>query len=99
MDFLVLPPEVNSLRLYAGVGSSSTFAAAAGWDGLAAELRSAAASFASVTTGLSGGWWQGPSSAAMVDAAASYVAWLVAAATRAEEAATQAGVMAEAFQA
>ena len=98
MDFLVLPPEINSLRLYAGVGSTSMLAAVAGWDGLAAELRSAAASFASVTTGLSGEWWQGPSSAAMGEAAASYVAWLGAAATRAEEAAGQARVMAEAFE-
>jgi hypothetical protein len=99
MDFLVLPPEINSLRLYAGVGSTSMLAAVAGWDGLAAELRSAAASFASVTTGLSGGWWQGPSSAAMGNAAAAYVAWLGAAATRAEAAAAQARVMAEAFEA
>jgi hypothetical protein len=99
MDFLTLPPEVNSVRVYAGLGSGSMLPAAAAWDGLAAELRSAAASFGAVTSGLSGGWWQGPSSAAMGDAAAAYVAWLGAAATRAEQAASQAQVMAGAFEA
>ncbi len=49
MDFLVLPPEVNSVRVHTGVGSGSLLAAAAAWDGLAADLRSAAASFGSVT--------------------------------------------------
>ncbi len=99
MDFLVLPPEVNSARVHAGAGSGSMLAAVAGWDRLAAELRSAAASFGSVTSGLSGGWWQGPSSAAMGDAAAAYVAWLGAAATQAEQAAAQARVTAGAFEA
>jgi len=99
MDFLTLPPEVNSVRVYAGLGSGSMLPAAAAWNGLAAELRSAAASFGEVTSGLSGGWWQGPSSAAMGDAAAAYVAWLGAAATRAEQAASQAQVMAGAFEA
>jgi len=96
---LTLPPEVNSVRVYAGLGSGSMLAAVAAWDGLAAELRSAAASFGAVTSGLSGGSWQGPSSAAMGDAAAAYVAWLGAAATRAEQAAAQARVMVGAFEA
>jgi len=99
MDFLTLPPEVNSVRVYAGLGSGSMLPVAAAWNGLAAELRSAAASFGAVTSGLSGGWWQGPSSVAMSDAAAAYVAWLGAAATRAEQAASQAHVMAGAFEA
>ena len=99
MNFLVLPPEVNSSRMFSGEGSGSLLAAAAGWGGLAAELRSAAASFWSVTAGLSGGWWQGPSSAAMGEAAAGYVAWLGAAATHAEQVATQARVTAGAFEA
>ncbi len=99
MNFLVLPPEVNSSRMFSGEGSGSLAAAAAGWDGLAAELRSAAASFWSVTAGLSGEWWQGPSSAAMGEVAVGYVAWLGAAATHAEQAATQARVTAGAFEA
>jgi PPE-repeat protein len=35
---------------------------AAAWDGLAAELRPAAASFASLLSGVVGRWWQGPAS-------------------------------------
>ena len=50
-SFSVLPPEINSSRLYGGAGSGPMLAAAAAWDGLAGELGSAAASFGSVTTG------------------------------------------------
>lgn len=99
MDFLVLPPEVNSMRMYTGVGSGSMLAAVVAWDGLATDLRSAAPSFGPVTSGLSGLWWQGPSSAAMSQVAAAYVAWLGAAATQAEQAAAQARVTAGAFEA
>ena len=38
MDFLALPPEINSALMYAGAGSGPLFVAAAAWDGLAAEL-------------------------------------------------------------
>jgi PE-PPE domain/PPE family len=99
MDFLVSPPEVNSLRMHTGVGSGSMLAVVASWGGLAAELRSAAASFGSVTSGLSEGWWRGASSAAMRDTAAAYVAWLRVAAAHAEQAATQARAIAGAFEA
>jgi PPE family/PE-PPE domain len=99
MEFLVSPPEVNSLRVHAGVGSGSMVAAAAAWDELAANLQSAAASFGSVASGLSGRWWQGPSSTAMREAAAPYVAWLSEAATQAERAAAQARVTVGAFEA
>ena len=40
MDFAMLPPEVNSGRMYAGPGSGPMLAAATAWDGLAAELQS-----------------------------------------------------------
>ena len=39
MDFGALPPEINSGRMYAGPGAGSMLAAAAAWDGLAAELQ------------------------------------------------------------
>lgn len=58
--FSVLPPEINSLRMYLGAGSAPMLQAAAAWDGLAAELGTAASSFSSVTTGLTGQAWQGP---------------------------------------
>jgi PPE-repeat protein len=49
MNFSILPPEINSARIYLGVGSGPTLAAAAAWDCLAAELRAAGAAFSSVT--------------------------------------------------
>ena len=97
MDFAVLPPEINSSRIYAGPGSGSMMAAAAAWDGLAAELRSTAASYSSVISGLTTEW-QGPSSEAMAAAAAPYAAWMNATAAQAEQAATQARAAAAAYE-
>ncbi len=68
MDFGGLPPEVNSARIYAGPGSGSMMTAVSAWNGLAAELRSAASSYGSVTSALTNDSWVGPSSAAMEDA-------------------------------
>ena len=99
MDFLVLRPEVNSSRMFSGTGSGPMLAAARAWDGLAAELQSAATSFGSVVSGVTSGPWQGPSAAAMRAAAAPYVAWLTAATSRAEQSATQIRAAAGAFEA
>lgn len=54
MDFGVLPPEINSGRMYAGPGSGPMLAAAAAWDGLATELQSTAADYGSVISVLTG---------------------------------------------
>ncbi|WP_152978974.1 PPE domain-containing protein, partial [Mycobacterium intracellulare] len=45
MDFAVLPPEINSARMYAGPGSGPMLAAAMAWDELAAALQSTADSY------------------------------------------------------
>ncbi len=69
VNFSVLPPEINSGRMFFGAGSGPMLAAAAAWDGLAAELGLAAESFGLVTSGLAGGSgqaWQGAAAAAMV---------------------------------
>jgi PPE-repeat protein len=63
-DFGVLPPEINSARMFSGPGSGPLLSAAAAWNGLAAEL--SAAAYDSVITGLSGEAWIGPASAAIV---------------------------------
>src|ERR1700761_4389811 len=86
-NFLVLPPEINSLRIFAGAGSGPMLSAATAWDGLAAELGSAASSFNSVISGLVGQAWQGPASKAMASVAAPYAGWLSAAGAQAENAA------------
>jgi PPE-repeat protein len=99
MDFAMLPPEVNSGRMYAGPGSGPMLAAAAAWDGLAAELQSTAASYGSVISELSGGPWLGPSSASMTAATTPYLQWMTGAAAQAEQTAMQAKAAAAAYEA
>src|SRR6185312_13700538 len=98
MDFGILPPEVNSGRMYAGAGSGSMLAAAAAWDGVAAQLHAAATSYGSVISNLSSGW-QGPSSLTMAAAGAPYVEWMSATAAQAEQAASRARAAAAAYDA
>jgi PPE-repeat protein len=98
MDFGTYPPEINSLRMYTGPGAAPMLTAAQAWQGLAAELHSAANSYQSVISGLTTGPWQGPASASMAAAAATYVTWLNATAAQAEETAAQAKAVAAAYQ-
>ena len=99
LDFAALPPEINSARMYAGPGSGSMITAAAGWEGLAADLRSQAASYSSVVSGLTGDGWRGPASASMAAAAAPYAAWMNTTAAQAEQAANQAKAAAAGYEA
>lgn len=99
MDFALLPPEINSTRMYAGPGSGSMLAAAAAWDELASELYSTAGMYQSVIDGLTVGPWVGPSASLMAAAAAPYVEWMNTAAAQAEEAASQAKAAAIAYEA
>lgn len=99
MSFFVLPPEINSLRMFIGAGTAPMLQAASAWEGLADELGSAAQSFASVTAGLAGQAWQGQAAAAMAAAAAPYATWLTAAAAQSFGAAGQARAVASMFEA
>jgi PPE-repeat protein len=99
MDFGALPPEINSGRMYSGPGCGSMLAAAAAWDGLAADLHSTAASYQSVIWDLTGAAWLGPSSASVAAAVAPYIAWLTTTAALCEETATQAKAAAAAYEA
>ena len=99
MDFGIYPPEINSGRMYTGPGSGPLLAAAQAWGGLADELYTAASGYQSVVSELTSGSWSGPSSAAMVAAAGSYVEWLSATAAQAEETAAQAAAAAAAYEA
>jgi PPE-repeat protein len=99
IDLAALPPEINSARMYAGPGSGSMMAAAAAWDGLSAELQSAASSYGSVISGLTSGPWVGPSSTAMAAAAMPYVTWMSATAGQVQQVATSAQAAAAAYEA
>lgn len=59
MNIAVLPPEITSALIFGGAGSGPMLGAAAAWECLAEELGAAASSFASVTSLLADGWWQG----------------------------------------
>ena len=97
MSFVMLPPEVNSARMYAGPGSGSMRAAAAIWDGLSADLQSMAESYESVVSSLTSSQWLGASSAAMAAAVLPYMQWLTTTAAQAKQTALQAMAAATAF--
>lgn len=98
MDFAVLPPEINSARMYAGPGSGPMLAAAMAWDELAASLQSTADSYQAEITALTSGPWVGPSAAAMTAAIAPYLEWMRTTGAQAEEAATKARAAAFAYE-
>lgn len=98
MNFAELPPEINSIRMYSGPGSGPLLAAAAAWDGLAADLHSTGTAYQSVVSRLVGESWLGPSSQAMAASIATYVSWLAATAGQAEKTATQAKAAAAAYE-
>jgi PPE-repeat protein len=98
MEFAMLPPEVNSARMYAGPGPGPILAAASAWDGLAAELQSTAASYRAAIGELTGGPWLGSSSASMAAAASPYLDWMTTTAGQAEQTASQARSAAAAYE-
>jgi PPE-repeat protein len=98
IDFAALPPEINSARMYSGPGSGPLLAAGAAWNSMAAEMRSAAASYDAVLTELTSASWFGPSSILMSAAAVPYVEWLSTTATQAEQAGSQANAAAGAYE-
>ena len=98
MDFAILPPEVNSARMYTGPGSGSLMAAAGSWDSLASELITTAETYESAVSGLTTLHWRGPASASMAATAAPYVGWLYTTAEQTKQTAMQARAAAAAFE-
>ncbi|QLL05924.1 PPE family protein [Mycobacterium vicinigordonae] len=98
IDFAVLPPEINSARMYTGPGSASMLAAGSSWNQIAAEMRSAAASYESAISALTDESWFGPSSTMMLAAVTPYLQWLGATAAQAEQAGNQANAAAAAYE-
>jgi PPE-repeat protein len=98
LDFGAIPPEINSGLMYTGPGSGPLMAAAAAWDGVAAELGIATSGYSSVISELTGAPWIGPSSRTMLSAVTPYVSWLSALGGQAEETAGQATAAAAAYE-
>jgi PPE-repeat protein len=98
IDFAVLPPEINSARMYSGSGSAPMLTAGAAWSQLAAEMHSAAVSYSSVISGLTSGSWLGPASTSMAAAAAPYAAWMETTAAQAEQTADHAQAAVTAYE-
>jgi PPE-repeat protein len=98
MFYAAFPPEINSGRMYSGAGSGSLRAAAAAWDGLAAEIQSTVGAYSSTVESLVSGSWTGPTSMAMLAAVTPYLSWMQAAGATAGEAAAQAAVAATAYE-
>ena len=99
LDFGLLPPEINSGRMYSGPGAGPLLAAAEAWDGLATELGFASAGYGSTLAELTDGPWIGPTSLAMMAAVTPYVDWLSTTAAQAEETAGQARAAVAAYEA
>jgi PPE-repeat protein len=99
LDFGLLPPEVNSGRMYSGPGPGPLLAAAEAWDSLAAELGFAANGYGATLAELTSNSWVGPTSAAMTSAVTPYVDWMSTTAAQAEETANHARAAVAAYEA
>lgn len=99
LDFGLLPPEVNSGRMYSGPGPGPLLAASEAWDGLAAELGIAASGYGSALAELTSNSWVGPTSVAMMSAVTPYIDWLTSTGTQAEETANHARAAVAAYEA
>ncbi|MGA8329162.1 MAG: PPE family protein [Mycobacterium sp.] len=98
LDFGLLPPEVNSGRMYSGPGPGPLLAASEAWDSLAAELGFAATGYGSALAELTGNSWVGPASAAMTSAVTPYIDWMTTTAAQAEETANHARAAVAAYE-
>lgn len=98
VDYGLLPPEVNSARIYAGPGSGSLVAAAAAWSGLTSELQAAVAGHRSVITALTSGPWLGPAAVKLLSAVSPFITWLDMSAEQAALSASQASAAASAYE-
>lgn len=76
--------------MYAGAGAAPMLAAAAAWNGIADELRTAASSFGSIIARLSTEAWVSSASLTMAAAAQPFLAWMARTAESAARAAAQA---------
>ncbi|MHA7650228.1 PPE family protein [Mycobacterium sp. ML4] len=98
VDYGLLPPEINSARIYAGPGAASMVSAAVAWENLAADFAAAASGHRSVIEALTSGPWLGPASAKVVSAVSPFITWLSTSSEQAAETASQAAAAAAAYE-
>ena len=98
MDFGLLPPEINAIRIYTGPGAAPLLAASTAWQGLAGELSAASAAYQGEISGLAAGW-HGVGSERMTAAAAPHIRWLNQMSAQAEQVGLQAAAQAASYEA
>jgi PPE-repeat protein len=96
MDFLALPPEVTSALVHSGPGAGSLLEASAAWQRVGNELDNSVSTYTSVLSSLMESW-NGPSSAAMVQAVQPYITWLRDTAQQSQQMAASTQAAATAF--
>jgi PPE-repeat protein len=96
MDFLALPPEVTSALMHSGPGAGSLIEASAAWQRVGTELDNSVSTYTSVLSSLMESW-DGPSSAAMVQAVQPYITWLRDTAQQSQQMAAATQAAANAF--
>ncbi len=97
MDFGTLPPEINSGRMFSGLGAGSILAAGAAWDRLAGEVYDVAAAYDSMAARMADGG-RGAAATAIGETAARHIEWLRATAAHAKQTAAMATTSADAYQ-
>lgn len=98
VDYGLLPPEINSGRIYAGPGAGSLLAATTAWSDLAADLQAVASGHRSVLTALTSGPWTGPAAVKLLASVSPFITWLEVSAEEAANAAQQSGAAAAAYE-
>ncbi|MDP7738399.1 PPE family protein [Mycobacterium paragordonae] len=98
VDYGMLPPEINSARIYAGPGPASLVSAAVAWNNVAADFAAAASGHRSVIETLTSGPWLGPASAKLVSSVSPFITWLSNSSEQAAETASQAAAAAAAYE-
>ncbi|OBG24823.1 PPE family protein [Mycobacterium sp. 852002-51057_SCH5723018] len=96
MDFMALPPEITSALIHSGPGAGSLLEASGAWQNLGVGLEQTVPTYASVVSSLTE-TWQGPSAAAMTQAAEPFLAWLRTTAQQCQQLAASAEAAAVAF--
>jgi PPE-repeat protein len=97
MDYLALPPEINSARIETGPGAAPLMEAAAAWMNLAEGMSSTVSQHVTVTS-TTAAVWIGPSGSAFAAASASFETWLAETAMHASRSALAASSAAAAYE-